>query len=145
MSNVFGKQVFKITGLFEADKPTESGHVYGIDTIMKLMEVINSSAERITVQEMNVPERVRDKIPPYQPIPSRTMAYIISAEINGNSLDVICETKPSRDGRKLVGIISTVGIDNIHFIPVGYGNPGQNGYVTDYVLKYVSIEPISAI
>lgn len=145
MSSVFGKQVFKIKGLFEIDKPTEGGNVYTFDTVMKLMEIINSSAERITIQEMNVPERLRDKIPPYQPIPSRTMAYLLSAELNGNSLDVTCETKPSRDGRKLVGIMSTVGIDNIHFIPVGYGYPDANGCVTNYTLKYVSIEPISAI
>jgi len=145
MSSVFGKHVFKISGLIEADKPTESGNVYSMDTLVELARIINTPGERITVQEMNSPERLRDKLPPYQPIQSRVMAYLLNAEINGNSLDVVCETKPSRDGRKLVGIISTVGIDNIHFIPVGYGDRNNDGYVIGYVLKYVSIQPISVI
>ena len=139
-------KTFEIKGLLLANAPTESGNVYTMECLKMVEDQIMKSPNRITIQEMNVPERERDGIPMHEPIKSRTMAIIVGAKIIGNSLDVACETKTSRDGKKLIGIFNTVGLPNINFIPVGMGNTRKEGkfnILTDYLLKYVAIEPMS--
>ena len=108
-------------------------------------QIINSQV-KVTVQEMNVPERERDGIPAYEPIKSRTMAIILGATVINGSLDVVCETRSTRDGKKLTGMLNTIGIELLEFVPVGFGKTRINGKlneVYDYILKYVSVDPIT--
>lgn len=133
---------YNIPGLFIANKPTESGNIYTSECLILIERQILTN--KLTVQEMNSPEREKLRIPVYEPIQSRVMAIITSVSINGDSLDCVIETKSTREGKKLNGIIDTLGgLDKLNFIPVGLGYTNEKNEVYNYILKYVTIEPIS--
>lgn len=135
--------IFTIKSLF-TDSPTSSGNIYPIDCLNQICKQINSAVQKPTIQQINSAERDKKKIPAYEPIPSQVMAKITSAVVEGNSLDVICEIKPGRNGTKLKGLLETVGIEHLEFVPVGYGNTRKTeigNVVFNYTLKYVSVEP----
>ena len=135
---------FAIKGLFVANTPTASGNMYSGECVADILKQINSSVVKVTIQQMNSPERARNKIPAYEPIASQVMAKIVSAVVNDNSLDVVCEIKAGRNGKKLTGMLEGIGQDNLDFVPVGFGDVRKNGNISEvfnYQLKYVSVEP----
>lgn len=142
--STFNKVTFEVVGLIEAGVPTEAGNVYTMDCLVRVAEQINTNPGTLTLQEMHVSEREKKGIAMYEPMQSRTMAVILGAKINGSSLDLACETKPTRDGKKLGGILNSLGVDGAVFVPVGLGDTiaiGGVNEVRNYLLKYVSVEP----
>ena len=70
------------------------------------------------------------------------MASVKSAEMVGNNLIFEAECRLSRDGKKLSGMVQTLGIEEIEFVPVGYGVPDDKGIIgIDYQLIYIAVEP----
>lgn len=142
--STFNKVTFEVIGLIDANIPTESGNVYTMDCLQQVVMQINANPGKITLQEMHVAEREKKGIAMHEPMQSRTMAVITAARINGDSLDLVCETKPTRDGKKLGGILGSLGIGAITCIPVGFGDTvsvGALNEVRNYLLKYVAVEP----
>lgn len=142
--STFNKITFEVIGLIEANIPTESGNVYTMDCLQQVVTQINANPGKIILQEMHVDEREKKGIPMYEPMQSRTMAVVVGARINGESLDLVCDTKPTRDGKKLAGIIGSLGVGAITCIPVGFGDTtktGSTNEVRNYLLKYVAVEP----
>ncbi len=128
--------------LMVAGMPTvPNGEIYS-------MQIMNRIVERCTlkpsliVQEMNPVERKAKNIPLAEPWDKKIMADIVSAQIMGTRLVINCECRNNRDGKKLQGLLQTVGIDALEFFPVGYGIQGADGVINpDYKLNYVAIEP----
>lgn len=142
--SAFTKQTFEIRELMVANRATENGRIYSLECINKIAEEMNKNVGSFIVQEMNISDRERKKIPVYEPVYSRAMATAVGAMVDGGALHVACETRPNRDGKKLSGIISGNGLDSIEFMPVGYGDVvkvGDYQEVRNYTLKYIAIEP----
>lgn len=128
--------------LMVAGMPTiPNGEIYTMQIMQMIVERCTLKPSLI-IQEMNPVERKAKKIPLAEPWDKKIMADIVSAQIVGNKLVIACECRNNRDGRKLAGLIETVGIESLEFFPVGYGVQGANGVIApDYKLNYVAVEP----
>jgi hypothetical protein len=147
MTVINPKKVSFTIDLFNVNAQTESGNIYPAETLMAVVDQINTTKPKLTVQEMNVPERQAKSIPLWEPIKKNTMAVLDSAEIVDGVLKVQCETRLTRDGKKLAGMLSNLESSEMTFFPVGYGD-GANGnkhIITSYELKYIALEPNNTI
>ena len=130
--------------LLVADEVTESGNVYPMDSVNAIATQINNSRPKITVQEMNVNEKKSKNIPLWEPVKKYTMAVLDRAEVIDGILRVDCETRLTRDGKKLAGMINNLDSDEYKFNPViyGYGDKKTPHIITVCELKYVDVEAI---
>jgi len=136
------KERFEIKGLFTANVPTTDGYVYSLETLRLIEKQILTAKPRLTIQELHSPIREKKGVPQWEPVKSLTMAVIVDANVIDGSLDLICESRATRDGKKLSGMRMRMP-ESIEYIPVGYGNERKVGKFTEvinYILKYVTVE-----
>lgn len=127
--------------LFTADKPTADGRIYPMAVLQKTLERFTKKPI-IIVQEMNPVERKVKKVPLAEPWSKKVMANVLKGEIVDNDLIFYAECRANRDGRKLAGIIKSIGLENVHFFPVGYGVVDDKNVIDPtYQLNYISVEP----
>ena len=127
--------------LIIADRMTTKGNVYPRELCQKLIERFTLKPH-IEIQELNPVERQLKGIPLAEPWPKKTMAVIKSAHMYGDMLIISAECRLTRDGKKLAGMVKSLGIDALEFMPVGYGIPdNMNRIGLDYRLNYVAVEP----
>lgn len=128
------------TVLMIAGMPTDTGRIYPPEVLSRLMERFTLKPE-IIIQEMNPVERELKKIPIAEPWDKKIMATVKRAELIEGKLVIHFVCKNNKDGRKLTGIIDTMGINAIDFIPVGYGTANEAGIVAPtYRLNYIAVE-----
>lgn len=128
------------TVLMIAGMPTETGRIYPPDVVARLLERFTLKPE-IIIQEMNPVERELKKIPLAEPWDKKIMATVKRAEVSGGKLIIYFTCKKNKDGRKLEGIIQSMGMNAIDFVPVGYGMADERGIVSpSYRLNYIAVE-----
>ena len=133
---------FKFSGvLLVADKPTADGRFYPKAVIENILgRCVMKPA--LIVQEMNPVERQTKNISLAEPWDEKIMAIVLGAEMQGVNLVFHAECTNNRDGRKLKGIIQGIGMENIEFLPVGYGTVTDKNVINvDYKLNYIAVEP----
>lgn len=132
--------VFSVNLLTE-NKPTANGRIYTHETLQKICERI-TKAPKIIIQEMNEVERKIKKIPVQLPWMKQVMAEVLKGEIVEGDLVIHALCLQNREGSKLEGIIKGIGMDNIIFFPIGYGEVDENKVIKPgYQLNYIAIEP----
>jgi len=128
------------TTLLIADMPTERGRIYPQEVLERILERFTVKPE-IIIQEMNLVERELKKIPVAEPWDKKIMATVKNAEIVDGRLQITFECRLNRDGKKLSGVIDSMGIEAVEFIPVGYGTADEQGIINlDYRLNYIAVE-----
>lgn len=128
--------------LMLADTPTQDGRVYPMELCQKIVERLNERPY-IIIQELNLVERKLKDVRPDVVWKEKVMASVKSAEMIDNKLVFEAECRLSRDGKKLSGMVQSLGLEEIEFVPVGYGIPDENGVIgMNYELIYISVEPI---
>lgn len=128
--------------LLLADAPTRDGRIYTRELCEKIVERLNTRPS-IVIQELNLVERKLKDIRPDIVWKKKVMASIKSAQMIGNQLIFEAECRLSRDGKKLSGMVKSLGLDELEFVPVGYGIPDDKGIIgVDYQLIYIAVEPI---
>jgi len=127
--------------LLIAERPTTNGNVYSTALCQKLIERFTLKPH-IVIQELNPVERQLKGIPLAEPWDKRVMAVVKSAAMVGDVLVITAECRLTRDGKKLSGMLKTLGLDTIEFMPVGYGIPDNlNRIGLDYRLNYIAVQP----
>ena len=127
--------------LIIADRVTSSGNVYTRELCYKLIERF-SLKPYIIVQELNPLERQLKHIPLSEPWDKKIMGVVKKAEMVADMLVISVECRLTRDGKKLAGMVQTLGINDLEFMPVGYGMPDNlNRIGLDYRLNYIAVEP----
>jgi len=136
------KEKFKFKAiLLVADAPTAFGRIYSRELCEKLVERL-TKRPYIVVQEFNQVERKLKNVRVDEVWKQKIMASIKSAEMVGDNLVFEAECRLSRDGKKLSGMVQTLGIEDIQFVPVGRGIPDDKGVIGDnYEIIYVAVEP----
>ncbi len=134
------KVLFSVA-LLVADKPTSNGNIYPRALCHKLIERFTFKPQ-IIIQELNPIERQLKKISLAEPWDKKIMAVVKSATMVEDNLVITAECRMTRDGKKLAGMLQTLGINAIEFMPVGYGIPdSQNRIGLDYRLNYIAVTP----
>jgi len=101
-----------------------------------------SKSPQIIIQEMNEVERKVKKVPIQLPWMKQIMADGLKAEIIEGNLIVHALCRQNREGRKLEGIVKSIGMENLTFFPVGYGEVDKNNVIKpNYQLNYIAVEP----
>lgn len=127
--------------LLTANEPTADGRIYPPEVLNKVLERF-SKAPTIIVQEMNEVERMVKKIPVQLPWMQQAMADVVKGEIVDGDLVIHALCRHSREGSKLEGIIKGIGMENLRFFPVGYGEIDANKVIKPgYQLNYIAVEP----
>lgn len=136
------KQKYRFSSvLLIADKVTAFNRVYNRELCEKIVERLNQRPY-IVIQEMNLVERKLKKINEDVVWKEKVMATIRSATMLDNKLVFEAECRLSRDGKVLSGMVQSLGLAEIEFVPVGRGIPDSNGVIgLDYELIYVAVEP----
>jgi hypothetical protein len=129
--------------LLLADTPTQDGRVYTRELCDKIVARLNERPY-IVIQELNLVERKLKDVRPDVVWKQKVMASIKSAQMIGNQLIFEAECRLSRDGKKLSGMVQSLGLEELEFVPVGYGIPDDKGVIgVDYELIYIAVEPIA--
>ena len=98
--------------LMIADTPTQDNRVYSRELCEKITSRLNEKPH-IIIQELNIVERkLKDKRPDVV-WPQKVMASIKSAQMVGNQLIFEAECRLSRDGKKLSGMVESLGLQEI--------------------------------
>lgn len=127
--------------LLSSNKPTVDGHIYTLEILERMREQISKSPQ-IIIQEMNEVERKVKKVPIQLPWMKQIMADGLKAEIIEGNLIVHALCRQNREGRKLEGIVKSIGMENLTFFPVGYGEVDKNNVIKpNYQLNYIAVEP----
>lgn len=127
--------------LLSASKPTVNGHIYTPELLHHLCERFTKKP-KIIIQEMNEVERKIKKIPIELPWMKQVMADAIAGEIINGDLVAHAVCRHNREGRKLEGIIKSIGLENLIFFPIGYGEIDKNKVIKpNYQLNYIAVEP----
>lgn len=127
--------------LIIADRVTSNGNVYTKELCYKLIERFTLKPH-IIIQELNPVERQLKNIPIAEPWDKKIMAVVKKGEMVGDMLVITAECRLTRDGKKLAGMVQTLGINELEFMPVGYGMPDNlNRIGLDYRLNYIAVEP----
>lgn len=127
--------------LLFADMPTQEGNIYTSSLCTKLAARL-CQTPRIIIQEFNPVERRLKKVLLEEPWSKKIMADVIDAELIDNKLVFSAECRVNRDGKKLAGMIQSLGINSLEFVPVGYGVADASGMIgMDYRLNYIAVEP----
>ena len=134
------KVIFSIA-LLVADVPTSNGNIYSKALCQKLIERFTFKPH-IIIQELNPVERQLKGISLAEPWDKKTMAVVKTASMVGDNLVITAECRMTRDGKKLAGMLRTLGVNAIEFMPVGYGMPDNfNRIGLDYRLNYIAVTP----
>lgn len=129
--------------LMVADAPTQDGRIYPRELCEKIVSRLNERPY-IIIQELNLVERKLKQIRADVVWDKKIMASVKSAQMVGNNLVFEAECRLSRDGKKLSGMVQSLGLAEIEFVPVGYGVPDDMGIIgVDYQLIYIAVEPKS--
>jgi len=127
--------------LLSSNKPTVDGHIYTLEILERMREQMSKSPQ-IIIQEMNEVERKVKKVPIQLPWMKQIMADGLKAEIIEGNLIVHALCRQNREGRKLEGIVKSIGMENLVFFPVGYGEVDANNVIKpNYQLNYIAVEP----
>jgi hypothetical protein len=127
--------------LLSSNKPTVDKHIYTPEILEHICEHLSKSPP-IIIQEMNEVERKVKKVPIQLPWMQQIMADVLNAEIIKGNLIVHALCRQNREGRKLEGIIKSIGMENLVFFPVGYGEVDKNNVIKpNYQLNYIAVEP----
>ena len=130
-----------ITPLIIGGAPTIDGNIYPMHVLAQLVERL-SLKPQIIIQEMNQVERKLKGISISEPWDAKAMGFITGGKIVSTTLYIECECKNTREGKKLAGLVSTIGVENLDFFPVGYGLKDESGMIApNYKLSYVAFEP----
>ena len=130
-----------ITPLIIGGAPTIEGNIYPMHVLAKLVERF-SLKPQIIIQEMNQVERKLKGLSLSEPWDAKAMGFITGARIVNTTLFIECECKNTREGKKLAGLVSSLGVEHLEFFPVGYGFKDASGMISpDYKLSYVAFEP----
>ena len=126
--------------LFSANKPTINGRIYTPELLHQMCKLFTK--EKIIIQEMNEVERKVKKISVAEPWMKQVMADVVRGEFIEGELVVHALCRNNREGRKLEGIIKNIGMENLTFFPIGYGDVDDNNVIKpNYHLNYIAIEP----
>ena len=138
------KEKFKFNAvLMLADTPTQDGRVYPRSVCEKVVARLNERPY-IIIQELNLVERKIKDVRADVVWKQKIMASIKGAQMIENQLVFEDECRLSRDGKKLSGMVQSLGLPEIEFVPVGYGVPDDKGIIgNDYDLIYIAVEPKS--
>ena len=137
-----GEENLHKTILLFGDVATKDGRIYPLDLCKFLAERMSKAPELI-IQEFSPQERKLKKIPLAEPWKEKSMATVIGGEMEENALVVYFRCKGNRDGKKLEGMINQEGIENLQFIPVGYGlTDDKNVIQPGYQLNYIAVEAL---
>ena len=121
--------------------PTIDGNVYSMQILSNLVERFILKPE-IIVQEMNMVERKARNISLSEPWDKKIMGIVRKGFIANSTLFVECECKGGREGKKLAGLVQSLGVENVEFFPVGFGYTGEDGMISpDYKISYIAFEP----
>jgi hypothetical protein len=127
--------------LFSSNAPTINGHIYTPELLHNLCERFTKKP-KIIIQEMNEVERKVKKIPVELPWTKQIMADVIKGEMVEGELVVYALCRANREGRKLEGILKNIGMENLTFFPIGYGETDDNKVIKpNYQLNYIAVEP----
>ena len=127
--------------LLIANMPTQDGRMYSSALCAKIAERMCQKPS-IIIQELNPVERQLKKIPMAEPWSKKIMATVVDAELIENRLVFSAECTSNRDGKKLAGMIESLGMKDLEFVPVGYGIADASGVIgIDYRLNYIAVEP----
>jgi len=128
--------------LLIADKPTQDNRTYSRELCEKIVKRLNERPQ-IVIQELNLVERNLKKVRVDEVWKSKTMATIKSATLLDDKLVFEAECRLSRDGKKLSGMVQSLGLADLEFAPVGYGIPNEQGVIgIEYELIYIAVEPM---
>jgi len=124
-----------------AGEPTQSGNIYPEEVLLK-MAIRFTQKPPIYIQEMNEVERKAKKIPMADVWEEKIMGMVTKGEIKNKDLIFHATCLSNKHGRKLQEIIKSVGIENLDFLPVGYGTVGDKKIInSNYKLNFVAVEP----
>lgn len=138
------KPIVEHVSIISADKKTEGGSVYTLELVNNICNFINSRAGSLIIEELNTVERKMKGIDPALPLLDEAWGIIKEARVENGELIIGFEYTKTKYGKKFRRIVSSIGMNGLSIFPVGYGNVGENGIVSDYTLLFVGVLPKEA-
>jgi len=131
--------------VFNIGKPTRKengsgGNIYPQSIAEQIIVDVLMGKASYDIEEVSPVERRLKKIQPFNAWKEHAMADSVGAKIDDGKFIMSFKIRNNKYGKLLSSLITTNGMENIDFFPVGIGDTGADNVVTKYKLSYISFE-----
>lgn len=126
--------------IFNIGAKSQSGNIYTQEIADRIILNVATGERTYKVEEVAPLDRMKNNVKPYESWNARAMAVCIDAKMENTNLVMTFKVYKNKHGKRLQLLLENNAIDKIDFYPVGIGNAGPDGVVTNYTLSYISFD-----